>query len=276
MNSAASIKLIAMDLDDTLLDSRLSLSTRSITTIRKAREVGLLMTLATNRGFLAAKPFIEPLGISGLIITYGGAQTRNAENGQIIHEVLIERELAAEVMRFADKHGVYMHIQRNDDILYRKGCEWSEKYEAYVGYHGTEAPWLNQEPMEASKTMILGEPERIAVLLPLAQEAFHGRLRVTSSKPWFMELNHSAASKGSALKALAGILGLESANIAAFGDHPMVDRDMLEYAALGVAMGNAPEELKAVADLVAPTNDDDGVAVVIEEIMRQQGLWPAP
>lgn len=276
MNTASPIKLIAMDLDDTLLDSRLSLSKRSIATIRKAREAGLLMTFATNRGFLAAKPFIDPLGISGSIITYGGAQTREAENGRIIHEVLIEKELAAEVMRFADKHGVYMHLQRNDDIFYRQACEWSKKYEAYVGYHGTEAPCLNQEPLEASKTMILGEPERISALLPLAREAFRGRLWVTSSKPWFMELNHSAATKGSALKALAGILGLESASIAAFGDHPVVDRDMLEYAGLGVAMGNAPEELKEIADLVAPANDDDGVAVVIEEIMRQQSLWPGP
>jgi len=276
MNRAASIKLIAMDLDDTLLDSRLSLSRRSITTIRKALEAGLSVTFATNRGHLAAKPFIEQLGLSGLMITHGGAQIRDAENGRIIHEVLIEKEIAAEVMRFADRHGVYVHIQRNDDIFYRKACEWSEKYEAYVGYHGTEAPWLNLDPVEASKLMILGEPERIAALLPLARETFRGSLRVTSSKPWFMELNHSAATKGSALKTLAGILGLEPANIAAFGDHPVVDGDMLEYAALGVAMGNAPEELKAIADLIAPTNNDDGVAVVIEEIIVQQGLWPAP
>jgi hydroxymethylpyrimidine pyrophosphatase-like HAD family hydrolase len=90
-----------------------------------------------------------------------------------------------------------------------------------------------------------------------------------------MELNHPAATKGSALRALAGILDLEPGNIAAFGDHPVVDRDMLEYAGLGVAMGNAPDALKAVADMVAPSNDEDGVAVVIEEIMRRQGLYAA-
>lgn len=272
MNSFASIKLIAIDLDDTLLDSNLTLSLRSIATIRKANEAGLLITLATNRSFLASKPFIDRLDISGLIITHGGAQICDAKNGRVVHEVLIEKELVADVMRFADAHGVYAHAQRNDTVFYRKKCVWSEKYEAYVGYRGVEAPRLGLEPAEASKTMILGEPERITFLLPPARKLFQGRLRVTSSKPWFMELNHPAATKGIALKALAGILGLESADIAAFGDHPVVDRAMLEYAALGVAMGNAPEELKKIADLVAPSNDDDGVAVIIEAIMRQQGL----
>jgi len=276
MNILGSIKLIVMDLDDTLLDSRLSLSKRSLTTIRRAIEAGLLITFATNRSLLAAKPFIQQLALSGPIITHGGAQIRNAENGQTIHEVAIEKELALEVIHFADKHGVYIQIMCNDDVFYRKACEWSERYEAYVGYHGTEAPWLKMEPVEAAKIMILSEPERLARLLPLAREDFQGRLRVTSSKPWFMEFNHSSATKGYALKTLAGILGLGSENIAAFGDHPMVDADMLEYAALGVAMGNAPEELKAIADLVAPTNNDDGVALVLEKIIVQRGLWPAP
>lgn len=275
MRDYAHIKLVAMDLDDTLLNSSLSLSPRSISVIRKAREAGMLITFATNRGFRASKPFIEPLGISGLLITYGGAQTRDAENGKIIHELLIEKSIVAKALEFAGEQEVYLHVQRNDDIFYCKACAWSEKYEAYVKYRGKEAPWLAREPVQASKIMILGEPGRIAALLPLAREVFRDELWITSSKPWFMELNHPAATKGSALKALAGILGLDRANIAAFGDHPVVDRDMIEYAGLGVAMGNAPQALKNVSDMVAPTNDDDGVAVVIEEIMRRQGLAPA-
>lgn len=272
MNPTRNIRLIAMDLDDTLLDSALSLSRRSVETLRKARKAGLILTFATNRSFPASKPFIDQLGISGLLIAYGGAQTRNAETGDTMHAVFIKKALVAEVIDFADHHGVHMHVHHHDDILYRQPCVWSDQYEAYVKYAGKVSPWLGQHPVDASKLMILAEPDTISALLPLATEQFSGRLWVTSSKPWFMEFNHPDATKGTALKALSVLLGIDRSEIAAFGDHPVVDRDMIEFAGLGVAMGNAPEALKQVADQVAPTNDADGVAVMIEEIMRRQGL----
>ncbi|MDR1242897.1 MAG: Cof-type HAD-IIB family hydrolase [Deltaproteobacteria bacterium] len=262
------IRLIAMDLDDTLLNSRLELSRRSINAVRKAQAAGIVMTFATNRSFPASRPFMDPLRISGLLITYGGAQTREAESGKVVHEFVIEPALTAEVLSFAARHGVYAQVQRNDELLYLRACVWSEKYEAYARYRGQEAPWLAETPPSASKTMILAEPETVARLLPLAREHFKGKLWVTSSKPWFMELNHPEATKGSALRALAGILGIRREEIAAFGDHPVVDLEMIEFAGLGVAMGNAPQSLKDAADRVAPSNDEDGVAVVIEEILE--------
>lgn len=165
------IKLAAMDLDDTLLDPNLTLSERSIKAVRAASLAGIIMTFATNRSFLASKPFLEPLGISGLLITYGGAQTRDAETGLVVHELLIDRTIVAEVLAFAAGHGLYAHVQRDDDVLYPKSCIWPDKYAAYVKYAGRECPELPDSPIDASKLMILGEPEAITRLeVALSQE----------------------------------------------------------------------------------------------------------
>ena len=265
------IKLIASDLDDTLLNPSLRLSQRTVRAIRAAAEMGIPTVLATNRSYQATLPFLRELGITGPVITYGGAQIRDSATGKLLRELTIPAPLVKEGLCFAQSRWVYIQVHRDSDIFYPEACEWSCWYEHYIGYAGTESPSLAEHAGDATKLLMLADAARVPGLVEEARRLFRDRLWITSSKPTFIEMNHPEATKGSALDFVASFCGVHRENIVAFGDQPEVDGGMLGYAGLGVAMGNAGPALKEAADLVTASNAEDGVAQALEKLLRLGG-----
>ncbi|MDA8226987.1 MAG: Cof-type HAD-IIB family hydrolase [Desulfitobacterium hafniense] len=260
-------KLIAIDMDDTLLDSKTRISPRVSEAIRRAREKGVLVTLATGRMFSSALPFAKELELDLPLITYQGALVKNSLSGEVLYYRPVPADIARDLIQVARLWGIHVNIYINDN-LYMENLSADGK--AYSELARIE-PVIVTDLLELLKD----EPTKVLMIAPeeildkLAEELnlrFAGRIHITKSKPYYLEFIHPLATKGFALEHLSNYYLVEREEVMAIGDS-YNDLDMLEYAGLGVVMGNAREEIKAKGDYIALDNDSDGVALVLEELV---------
>lgn len=260
-------KLIAADLDDTLLNDDLQVSPRNRRSFILAQEKGLVVTIATGRMFRSALPVALDLDIKGPIISYQGALVRGVSDNKVFIHRPVPVELAKEVLDEGYKAGVHMNIYLDDNLYVDHITEEAKFYvnQAKVDVFpvGNLIRFLDKEP---TKLLYMGEPSRLDDLQKQLKEKFGDSLYITKSKPYYLEFMHPKATKMHGLAALAEHMGILPEEIITFGDS-YNDIDMLEYAGLGVAMGNSPQDIKNKADLVTETNNNDGVARVIEKVI---------
>lgn len=261
------IKLVATDLDDTLLRDDLTLSERVIEAIRQAKEQGIYVTFATGRMPASARLYAEQLGLDVPIITYNGAMIQEAISRKILYRKVIPVELARELISFLSGAEVHFHMYRGDHVYVQKMNDWSAAYAEKTKVPVEEANLmeiLKEEKEGIEKIIIFGSPEELAVWRTKFSENFPRQLHLTSSKSYFLELNHPEVNKGNTLLTFAQGLGIKQEEIMAIGDS-LNDIEMIRCAGLGVAMGNARQEVKEVADVVTASNQEDGVAKAIED-----------
>lgn len=260
------IKLIAIDLDDTLLHNDLTISERARTAIRKAVAKGVHVTLATGRMYRSALPFALDLQLNLPLITYQGALVKYADGREVYHRP-IPMQTARELAQFLLPYEYHVNIYIADELYMEKDSPEGRRYVAiakvpiHLVEHLTEA--LMQDP---SKMVVIAGSEELDRLALDVRSSFGNSLQITKSKATFLEFAHPQATKGIALAHLANSLGIGAASVMAIGDSPN-DLDMIEYAGWGVAMGNAVAEVKKKARYVTKSNDDDGVAEAIEKLV---------
>jgi Cof subfamily protein (haloacid dehalogenase superfamily) len=259
------IKLIAIDLDDTLLNNQQQLSPRTCDVLGKAIQSGVAVTIATGRMFQSALPFARQLKLELPIITYNGALIRQLHSGETVFHRPIDTELAQGLADLFCERNWYLQ-KYVDDRLYV--AELDENARFYADYAKVEAIPLgsafycmNEAP---TKMLSMGEPDELAQITAELTTRFNGRLYLASSKKRYLEMVDSRVNKGQALAFLAGMLGIDQQEVMAIGDS-MNDLDMIEYAGVGVAMGNANAKVKAAADFVTLGNAEDGVAAAVEK-----------
>ena len=256
-------RLLALDIDGTLLNSQKKITPRVREAIRKAVDKGCFVLLATGRMYRAMVHINESLGLTMPCMVYGGGQI--VRDGEIIYNRPLKSEVAHEVLNWAHEHGMYAQAYDGHDFVFEKANRFSDEYAAFCDFPGVEMPELRSRmDLKTPKILIVADPEDNLRYERMARERFGDTLQISRSKPMFLELNDPGATKGNALEFLAKSLNLNSANCIAIGDATL-DLPMIEYAGLGVAMGNADEFTKSRADIICPTNDEDGVAVIIEE-----------
>ncbi|HHY28762.1 MAG TPA: HAD family phosphatase [Desulfitobacterium dehalogenans] len=261
------IKLVATDLDDTLLQDDLTLSERNIEAIRQAKEQGVYFTFATGRMPASARPYAEQLGLDIPIITYNGAMIQEAISGEILYRKVIPVKLAREVISYLLGQGAHLHMYRQDHVYVQKMNGLSEAYAQKTRVpveEGDLIELLSEEKDGVEKIIIFTSPEELEIWRGKIQERFPGQLHLTSSKPYFLELNHPEVNKGRTLLNFAHGLGIKPEEIMAIGDS-LNDMEMIRCAGLGVAVENALQEVKDAADVVTASNEEDGVAKAIEE-----------
>lgn len=259
------IKLIAIDMDDTLLDPAQQVTERTKEAIRRAMEAGVAVTIATGRMFQSTLPFARELGIGLPLITYNGALIRHGISGATLFHRPIAAELAQGVAELFLQRGWYLQ-KYVDDRLYVS--ELDENARFYADYARVEAFALGNEfyrMTEApTKLLSMGDPDELNEIR-LAVSALYGdRLYLASSKKRYLEMVDARVNKGEALAFLAEMLGVVQDEVMAIGDS-MNDVDMIEYAGCGVAMGNANAAVREAADHITATNAEDGVAAAIEK-----------
>ncbi|WP_019851468.1 Cof-type HAD-IIB family hydrolase [Desulfitobacterium sp. PCE1] len=261
------IKLVATDLDDTLLRDDLTLSERVIEAIRQAREQGVYVTFATGRMPASARLYAEQLGLDVPIITYNGAMIQEAISRKILYRKVIPVALAREVIGFLLREKVHFHMYREDRVFVQEMNEWSQAYGQKIRVTVEEADLmtiLEEEKEGVEKIIAFGSPEELAELRQKLCRELPDRLHLTSSKPYFLEMNHQEVNKGNTLLTFAEGLGIKREEVMAIGDS-LNDMEMIRCAGLGVAMANALQEVKDAADVVTASNEEDGVAKAIEE-----------
>lgn len=260
-------KLVAVDMDGTLLNEKLEISARTKEAIVKAKEQNVQITLATGRMYQSVLPFAKELELAIPLITYNGALVKDSATGEVYYHEPIPLEYAQEIIRLVKDKNASLNLYVND-TLYVK--ELNARTELYVSIAkvkanpvGDLAEFLQAHP---TKMLLIGEPEELGQIGEEIKEKLEGKVEVTSSNPRFLEIISHQVTKGQALKTLAEKMGIKQEEVVAFGDS-YNDLSMIEYAGLGVAMGNAPQAIKDKADLLALSNKEDGVADVIERIV---------
>lgn len=273
-----SFRLIATDLDDTLLDDNSRISERNRQAVRQAVSLGIQFVIATGRMFQTSVKYIDELGLQGdpPLINFHGALIKTAHSQEILFHQPLANSLAVELAEELALHGCYVSLFIGDRIYITEESKYSRFYSSLSGVVlrevGNLAAFLRKTGARPSKISVISWDGRLDMIGTALQERFGEALSVLQSRPSFLEITDRRATKGQALGWLADRLGIAREHVMAFGDGQN-DLDMLGYAGLGVAVANARPEVIRVADLVAASNLDDGVAEVIEQyVLNGQGV----
>lgn len=262
------IRLLAVDLDDTLLTSDLRISPRSRQALRRARERGVQVVLATGRMFISALPFARLLGLDGPMICYNGATVRRVGDGRILRRRPLPLPLALKLVREAQRRSIDIHAYIHDDLLVAEEGEAVRYYERVAGVKAQVvrdvAACLEARGQDPDKLLCVVPEGKAPFWRRFFQEVAGGAAHVTGSKSRFVEMMSAGVDKGEALAWLAGTLGLQPEQVMALGDS-YNDMEMLRYAGLGVAMGNAPAAVQEAVGRVTGDHDHDGVAEAVEK-----------
>jgi len=262
-------RLIAIDIDDTLMDSQGRITPATRAALAEAAARGIIITLATGRMFASARNVAADLGLVVPLITYQGSLVKHASSGDVLYERTVPPDAAQAVYDHCRQHGLHLQAYVDDRLIVP---EDNAKVRAYSA--NSAVPFEVAADFAAvirrpqTKLLIIDEPDVLDGLLVHFRRLFGGTVQITKSKPHYLEFTHPEGTKGHALRFLAAHFGIPAEETMAFGDS-WNDRDMLEAAGFAVAMGNAVPELKQVADLVAPANDEEGVRRVLERFVLQ-------
>ena len=261
-----SIKLIATDLDGTLLDSAGKIPERNKAALLAAMERGVYVTLCTGRMFGSAKRFTSQLGITIPVICYNGAMVRRPDGEMLSHHPL-EMGLARRLLAIFKERDIYVQSYV-DDILYVRD-EDEEEFQIYMRHFGVTGRAVGNDlytpSVAPTKLLAVGDTvDEAETLMYELQGKFGGEVYVTRSNADFVEMMDPRAGKGRALATLAESLGISMDEVLAIGDGEN-DAEMIECAGFGIAMANGRERPKSLALEIAPSNDEDGVAWAVEK-----------
>jgi len=288
-------RLLVLDLDGTVMGDDLHISAAVRAGVQRARTAGVTVTLATGRAYESAITFAEQLEITSPLICYQGGLIRDPLDGEVLHLETYPIPLAHELIDWVDgrlqepfsslgEGGESLELWGDlplepgrievamfvDGMMYLETVHggpdfWIRYFGQRVQEVGSLAAALQQDPM---KSMLIAQPATCDEVLPEVKAAFDGRLQIVRSHPLFIEAVPPGVSKGRAVDRLAEHLGFSRSETIAVGDNEN-DLAMVEWAGLGVAMGNATPEVKAAADWVAPPVTEDGVVAIIERFILQ-------
>jgi len=264
------VKLIALDLDDTLLRFDLTISEENRQAVQEARAAGIRIVLASGRNTHSMREYVDFLDLDepdDYLICSNGAEIVESATGALLDERRLPPALCFEIARAIEALGFPWQIYEHGLILVNRPNEWALKDGRLSGL---PVILLEDEAefFEAGliKFVIPGDPERIEVLRGELARLLEGRALVLTSKPYFLEILPAEADKGAALERLAAMLGLPMAEVMAVGD-AMNDLGMVSRAGYGCAPANADARVKAAARCVSErTNDEDAVADLIRKV----------
>ena len=267
MTKSTPIKAIALDLDGTLLTTNKKISSRTVRLINSLVDQGVFVCIATGRSLSTTKQFIEHLNITTPLICYNGACIHDMKNNADISHITIDEQIGREMVRLSMKTTAYFHMFLNHQLYFAPGSETADFLEPMSAEIGTTVDLASLADTRFTKGMYVGEPD---VTLPIKNELerlFPNQLNIVYSHPQYLEVMPKEATKGKALAALLEQNQIAASETIAFGDAEN-DVEMLTWARYGVAMGNSPEHVRLLAPYTTMSNDEDGVAVWLENFFQ--------
>lgn len=260
--------MIAIDLDDTLLSDAITVSDRTIQAVSKAKAKGIEVVIATGRMFSTARPYGKILNLGDIpMMLFSGALIQTVDTGNILYHTPIEKDDAAAVLSLAKEHHWMMQTYIDDVLRVPVYNHWVEDYERITGITAVVAGDDFYCPQGCpSKILAFGEPEEMDGMKAAVEAAVPQTFTLMRSKPTFLEIVRKGVTKGKGLKELCHHFDIPENNVMAIGNSQN-DVAMLQAAGLAVAMGNADDNVKEIADFVTTSNNEDGVAVAIEKFV---------
>ena len=264
-------KAVFLDMDGTLLKSDHSVSDLTKQTIRKLIAKGVPVTLVSARPLNAILPMFREIGIPEHypLVSLNGGYIVEAE--QPIFQAMIDPATAAAVAEQVRpfKATIAYYLQR--EWYAETSDSWTEHEQKImdvkikIGVLPEFVKDWSARGIGPNKMMVMSEPASIASIQQHLRTIYNGSLNIYPSKPTYLEVMDPKGSKSNAVRFLIERMKLDRTEIICMGDN-YNDKEMIQFAGMGVAMGNAPDEIKAAADYVTDTNNNDGVRLALEHL----------
>jgi len=283
-----SIKLVAIDLDGTLLDYFLKISKENIAALKKVKSRGISIIIATGRDFSDVLELTEGIDLSSPVILQNGALIKHPQTGELWFKEPLGKELAINTIEIARSFPTANFIHAEDKITTDEDCEKLLNFIAELYVEITDGQvnkkeakaisykWANKYTFvddiikhcdeNVLKVTLLGRPDILQDFFKKACSEMGDKVYLTNSFPIIIETLSAKASKGKALKFLSEKMGISRDEILAIGDGPN-DKDMLEFAGTSIAMANCKEDLRKIADYITLSCEDNGVAKALEKFL---------
>lgn len=276
---ARNIRAILLDIDGTLTNDQKVITPRTREALLKAQEKGVVLVLASGRTANGLSTYAADLDLAhhnGVLVCYNGAKSLNCQTGDVYFEQSLTVEQGKRVLEHMKKfdvapvidHGEYMYVNDCFFTIERDGETWHIlEYEA----HSNNYKLCEKRDLAAyadwriNKILNAGQPEYLQQHAQEMAAPFEGELSSMFTAPWYYEFTPLGVDKVRALKDTFEVLGIDQSEVMSFGD-AQNDATMIEWAEVGVAMGNAVDEVKALADYVTLDNNSDGIAYALEQL----------
>jgi Cof subfamily protein (haloacid dehalogenase superfamily) len=242
---------------------------RTRAAIAEVRAAGIHVVLVTGRMFRAVRPYALEAGLDDPVVCYQGAVVAEPVSGRWLRHVPIPLELARETIAAVNEQGFGLNCYVGDELYVAEVTPEARRYADFqhLELHavGDLLEWLDEPP---TKLVVIDDPEVLDGLKEQMISRFRGRLYISKSLPYFLEFASPDVTKAAGLDFLAERVGFSSERTVAFGDGEN-DIELIDWAAYGVAVANAHERVKEIADFVCPAVDDEGVAQVLEAFLAR-------
>ena len=265
------IRYVAVDLDGTLLNKDHEVSEFTKMILQRFIAAGGILILASGRPTYGMRKVENALSLKefgGILLSFNGGELTDCKTGEILYQKPLKKQRIPSLVQQAREMGANLLTYQDNYILTEQPKEKYCDFEAQL--NGMQIKKLNNFETDIQfpivKCLMTIPPERMSILETRLKEQWKGELSISHSQPFFLEITEKGIDKAKALDFYLNKRGDSREKLVAFGDG-MNDFTMLRYAGLGVAMGNAELELKQVADLVCLSNEEDGVAKLINELI---------
>ena len=269
-------KMLAIDLEGTLLNSNKEIPEDNKKYIKLAIEKGIRIVICSGRIYPGAKIFADQLAVKEPLIVCNGAVIKDAKTGEVYYENMLSKEDFNSVVDILHSEDIYFHTYI-DDVMYAEKLDYSALYFMLKSKDLRSDFRIDVKVVESVKEIIAKScvsPAKIVVMSSKSEALMRARqlveqiktIEVVSSNFDNFEVLNCGVSKGNALEIISRKLSIRREEIIAIGDNEN-DCSMLEYAGFSIAMGNAEERIKNICDFITLSNDENGVAYAIKKFV---------
>ena len=261
--------LVGLDVDGTLLNSEREVALETAEVIRAVRSAGVLVTIVTGRSTFSLEPVLEQFELDIPYICSGGAEIIDPIEGKPIDRRVISRPDLEFLVNTARENNAAMFFTLSDGIYYESPPGSLEDWKPSRSFHLTEVEdILNENTPKPVKVALYGDPDKLSHIETTIRQ--HGSaVHMAYPLEVFLDVTHEEANKGAALIRLSDHLKVPLERTLVIGDADN-DLSMFEVAGLSIAMGNAEPQVQTAADRIAPSNDENGVAWALREIVLEE------
>jgi len=264
-------KLIAMDLDGTLNNDRKVITEKTKEALMAAQKKGIRLALASARpspGLFKERDILRLQDHRGILMSYNGGRIVDAATGKVLFETSMDLQETKQVLQKLESlpvtpildDGVQFYVTDKNGFKVDYECKNNNMVCSEVG---NLADFLTFAPI---KILMSVQPEQLKAVQQQIADFLPESLTVVQTAPFYLEAIPRVINKGQGIRDICGVLGIDTEEVISFGDAEN-DIPMLRAAGMGVAMGNAAEAVKAAADMVTLTNNEDGIAAALEKLL---------
>ncbi|MBQ9558488.1 MAG: Cof-type HAD-IIB family hydrolase [Bacteroidaceae bacterium] len=268
-------KLIILDVDGTLLNSKRELTKRTVQTLRRVQQMGIRVALASGRPTYGILPIARELELGiyeGYIISYNGAQVMSAKDGQILFERRIDPQTVPYLEKKAAKMNMTMAYYDGNEVVSTDIENPHVRDEAEMNgmtLRQEDNISLNMDDWPAEIMLVSDDEQALTSLEQHMQRHLSGVMDTIHSNPYYLEIVGYQVGKSHAMSALIQKMGIQMSEVLAIGDGE-ADINMLQMAGTGIAMANAKDAVRRCADFTTLSNDEDGASLAIEKAIMQE------